>query len=67
MCETLRTVPGILNTQNLLLVFVVNAIVMQGREPTVSTFSSTFGQAGKLNFYVKSDFKCWLKNGHFLT
>lgn len=67
MCETLRTVPGILNTQNLLLVFVVDAIVMQGCEPTVSTFSSTFGQAGKLNFYVKSDFKCWLKNEHFLT
>lgn len=45
------------NTQHLLLsVFIVDAIVMQECEPTVATFSSFFGQAGNLHFYVKSSF-----------
>lgn len=56
MCEALRSVPAYVNIQYLLLVFVVDAIVMQECEPAVATFSSYFGQAGNLNFYVKSDF-----------
>lgn len=41
---------------SIVIVFVVDAVVMQECESTVATSSSFFGQARNLNFYVKSDF-----------
>lgn len=33
----------------------------------MATFSSFSGQAGNLNFYMKSDFKSWLQMNIFLN